>query len=137
MFAEFFAENLMWFTALFIVLLMLIGTSFQQKVSGVGYVSPLQLPQLQREASVVIDVSEEKEYKSGHISGATNTPLNKLLQTEKLNNKHKDKNIILVCQAGNRSLNAAKHLKSQGAEKVFILKGGMLAWKKENLPTEV
>ena len=137
MFVEFFAENILWFAALLFVLLMLINSYIQQNVSGVTHVSHLQLPQIQRAASVVIDVSEEQEFKSGHIAGAISMPLKTVLEKNNLLAKHGNKNIILVCQTGNRSLTAAKHLKSLGAEKLFVLKGGMLAWRKESLPTEV
>lgn len=137
MFVEFFAENIIWFAALFLVLAMLVITSLQHNIRGVSYISHLQLPQLQREASAIIDVSEESEYKSGHIAGAFNLPVKTLSEKNNLSAKYGSKNVILVCQTGNHSVNAAKYLKSQGVEKLFILKGGMLTWKKENLPIEI
>ena len=43
--------------------------------------------------------------------------------------KPKDKEIILICQSGMRSLQAAKQLKKLGYEHVTNVRGGMSAYR--------
>ena len=66
------------------------------------------------------------EYKSNHIKNFKNIPLHEL--SEKASGLSKDKEIVVICQSGMRSNNAAKILKKSGFNKVTNVKGGMSAW---------
>jgi rhodanese-related sulfurtransferase len=48
--------------------------------------------------------------------------------------KHRQKPIIVACRSGAQSSSACKQLHKEGFEKVFNLKGGILAWQDANLP---
>lgn len=76
---------------------------------------------------IFIDVREEHEFKAGHIEGMTNLPLSTLSET--YSRLPKDKEIVIICQSGNRSMQAAKLLKDNGYKKLVNVKGGMLQWK--------
>ena len=41
---------------------------------------------------------------------------------------------LLVCEHGNKSSACAARLRKEGKEKVFSIKGGVMAWRQENLP---
>ncbi len=133
---EFVSKNWYLFLALVVILALLIADPIRRRTSGVRSVSPLQMPQLTRDPSVIVDVSEPGEYKKGHLPQAINIPLKTLLSDQGKLAKHKEKNIIIVCNSGNRSASAARHLAKHGFEKVYNLSGGQLAWAKENLPIE-
>ena len=135
MFTDFVMQNLLWFGALIVVLNLLIMSYLQANIKGVGSISPLQLPQLQRDGkSVIIDINDDKLFSASHIPDAVNFSLQELSLDNKELLKHKNKTIILACQSGTRSPKAAKALQSLGFEDIHILKGGLLAWGKENLP---
>ncbi|MFN3491177.1 MAG: rhodanese-like domain-containing protein [Anaerolineales bacterium] len=70
----------------------------------------------------VIDVRQPNEYNQGHINGAKLIPLGEL--PSRLNELPKDKEIICICQSGNRSGSATKILLSAGYNAVNM-KGAM------------
>lgn len=75
----------------------------------------------------LIDVREEKEFKTGHILGARNIPLSQLKQRQ--TEIRPDKPIYLYCQNGTRTIQAARILrKKSGAEDINQLKGGFRKW---------
>jgi rhodanese-related sulfurtransferase len=74
----------------------------------------------------VIDVREDEEVAQGMIQDALHIPLGDIPEAaEKLD---KEKEYILVCRSGRRSLNAAKYLEEQGF-KALNMSGGMLKWE--------
>ena len=82
-------------------------------------------------APFVLDVREPVEYRSGHIAGARLIPLGEV--PRRLNEIPRDREIILICASGHRSLAAARTLVPAGY-KVLNLQGGMLAWQRAGLP---
>ena len=81
----------------------------------------------------VLDVREAAEYREGHIGGAKLIPLGELKQN--LKELPKQREIICVCASGNRSSSAARMIMAEGLQ-VLNLKGGMLAWQRENFPVK-
>lgn len=132
--SEFFNQNWHLFLALFVITLLLIWEFSKARVSGVEQISALNLPRVMREPSIIVDVCELKEYKSSHITDAINVPLSSFDKQVGQLEKHKNKNLILTCRHGNRSISAARKLHKLGFEKLYSLSGGIMAWEKENLP---
>ncbi len=136
MFTEFVIENWYLFAALVLILGMLAAEPLLKQASGVKSVSVFEMPQLTREKSIVVDVSEPGDFKKAHIPDSVNMPAKSLASDPKPIEKHKNKNVILVCRMGNKSQSVAKQLIRSGFEKVYVLSGGMAAWEKENLPVK-
>lgn len=135
MFIEFLNQNIWAVLAFAIVFNLLLMSIMQGQVKGANMVSPLEMPQLQRTGkSVVIDVNSAAQYAGQHIPNSVNIPLEKITPDNKELLKHKKSTAILVCQSGNRSSKAAKQLLGLGFENINILRGGLMAWTKENLP---
>ena len=134
---QFVINNWLLFLALFAVLGMLVVQPLRQRLSGVKNVIPADAVQMiNRQAGTVIDVREPAEYKTGHIPNAMNVPMSNLATQTKQLAKHKDRPLVLACRSGNRSVTAAMMLRKQGFEQVYSLAGGMIAWERDNLPTE-
>ncbi len=76
--------------------------------------------------AVIIDVRTKEEFDARHIVGAINVPLDQIEEIE----LPKSRKIILYCQSGNRSNQAANILNSLGYENVFDL-GGINYWPYE------
>ncbi|WP_416829117.1 rhodanese-like domain-containing protein [Ectobacillus polymachus] len=74
-----------------------------------------------------IDVRTPGEFKGNHIHGFKNIPLNQLVQ--KSSSLKKDQEVIVICQSGMRSKQAAKLLKKQGFQNITNVVGGMSAWR--------
>lgn len=74
----------------------------------------------------VIDIRQPAELNSGIIPGAEALPMHTIpLRMSELNPKEK---LIMVCRSGARSAQACMFLQQQGYDKVYNLRGGMMAW---------
>ena len=77
--------------------------------------------------SLLVDVRELEEWECGAIPGAQHWPLSEALEGF-IPDFPQDKEIILYCQKGMRSLQAAQILKERGFLDVYNLTGGYDAW---------
>ena len=82
--------------------------------------------------AMMIDVRETWEFGQGHAQGARNIPLSQL--GKRFSEIPVDRDILLICRSGNRSLQAAKFLQQQGWERVVNVSGGMSSWEMHRLP---
>jgi len=74
-----------------------------------------------------LDVRTETEYKTGHIPGAKLIPIDQL-EERAHEVGPKDKNYMVVCHSGGRSVAACKILYEKGYRFLFNLPGGMSQW---------
>lgn len=81
------------------------------------------------DGAVYIDVREQYEYDERYIDGFVNYPLSTLEET--YSDLPKDKEIIIICRSGNRSMQAADLLKEKGYDNLTNVQGAMLDWKGE------
>jgi rhodanese-related sulfurtransferase len=100
---------------------------------GLFYVSPQELARRLRSdgAPLVLDVRDPNELEGelGQLPGALNIPLGQLQQRIGELSTHKTLDIVVVCRSGRRSEAAARILQDSGFDRVFVLKGGMMAWR--------
>ncbi|QLE83652.1 MULTISPECIES: rhodanese-like domain-containing protein [Shewanella] len=133
---EFFRANpllsLAW-VGLFIGLLVSVYKSSVSKVTNVDHQQATLL--INKQDAKVVDVRSKEEFKKGHIVGAINIPLSDIKnnQMSALEND-KASPIIMVCNAGMVSTQAAQLMVKAGFESVHSLKGGMGDWQQNNLP---
>ena len=98
-------------------------------------VDPLSAIQmLNSTQGLYLDVRTKDEYEKGHIVNSRNIPLAELETKIDSLRKYKDKPVIVLCERGQQSNATSKKLKTNDFEKVFILKGGLHAWRAANLP---
>ncbi|WP_379971207.1 rhodanese-like domain-containing protein [Ectobacillus sp. sgz5001026] len=74
-----------------------------------------------------VDVRTPGEFNGNHIQGFKNIPLNQL--ASKSSSLKKEQEVIVICQSGMRSKQAAKLLKKQGFQNITNVTGGMSAWR--------
>lgn len=84
--------------------------------------------------AIMIDVREADEYEYENIPGS-------LLQSLSFFDADlfpdlKDKTLIIMCKAGQRSAAAIKQLEDVGYNDIYNLEGGILAWSEAKLETE-
>jgi rhodanese-related sulfurtransferase len=102
--------------------------------SGGQSVGPMDAVRLMNQGAVLLDVRNQGEFDSGHILDAKHVPQDQLASSTEVLKKYKDKVVIACCESGMRSGAAARALQAQGFTKVVNLKGGLQAWRAENLP---
>ena len=72
---------------------------------------------------------QELEGELGRLPGAVNIPLQQLEQRLAELSIQEKKDIVVVCRTGKRSETAARMLQEAGNVRVFVLNGGMVAWR--------
>ncbi|MHA6697493.1 MBL fold metallo-hydrolase [Chryseobacterium sp. A301] len=87
---------------------------------------------IQEDNVQVVDVRNEKEFAAGQIEGATHAFVGTLVSN--LDKLDKSKDIVIYCQAGDRSTIAYSILKKYGFESVRNYAGGMKEWTITNKP---
>lgn len=116
--------------------LMLLGLSVlllyllqMRKLKDINQISTQTLhSRMEEKDTQFIDVRTAGEFSNRSIKGFKNLPLNELLRESK---KVLDPNreVIVICQSGMRSVRASKQLKQLGFREVTNVKGGMGAWR--------
>ena len=71
----------------------------------------------QDENTVLVDYRPQAQYEAGHIEGAINIELGEIKNN--LDKLPKEKNIVLYCNTGTKSMEGAKELSALGYENVF------------------
>ncbi|MEX1199120.1 MAG: rhodanese-like domain-containing protein [Pseudohongiellaceae bacterium] len=89
---------------------------------------------INREDALVLDIRDKKEYDAGHIVDAVHIPLARLSDRLSELNKYKSRPVVVACKMGQHSGEACKTLGNAGFERVVRLKGGVTAWRAEQLP---
>jgi rhodanese-related sulfurtransferase len=97
-------------------------------------VSATEAVRLINHGAVLIDVRSAADFKAGHIGGARNIPGNEIVDGAKSMEKFRDKTVITCCETGATSASAARELVRQGFKNVLNLRGGLSAWRQDNLP---
>jgi rhodanese-related sulfurtransferase len=86
--------------------------------------------------AVVIDLRPAEQFAAGHLSGARRMDGEQILKAGDTLKKYKQKPLILYDDSGSLGTTAARQLKAQGFEHAFNLRGGLTAWRSDNLPLE-
>lgn len=122
-------------SSLFVVLSWLVfSDTLNRRLGGVRSLGAQEAVRLvNQNKGLFVDVREEEEYAREHIVDAVHIPLGKL--AESLDRfKKPDQPLVIVCASGQRARNAAKVLRKHGQQQVFVLAGGLRAWREAKLP---
>lgn len=125
-----------WFlVALFLIaFIWLIIEETRRKGGGVRLTPQLTTQLINKEKAVVLDIRDVNAFGSGHITGAINIPLPTLDNSVKQLEKYKERPLVVVCATGQKASVVMNKLRKQGYTKIYILAGGIAAWKNANLP---
>ena len=107
---------------------------FSRARSGGQAVGSTDAVRLLNQGALLVDVRTQAEFDSGHVIDARHVPQEQLAQAGETLKRFKDKVVITCCESGMRSGAAARVLRTQGFTKVVNLRGGLQAWRTENLP---
>lgn len=88
------------------------------------------------QAPAVIDVRTGFEFKAGHIPGAINAPVWKILLRLVSLPQDKDAGLVVLCELGPRAVMGKALLGLFGFRNVTLLDGHMSGWRRLGLPME-
>ena len=115
--------------------LMLIWPMLAGIRKASGSLTTLQATQLiNQKDAVVVDIRDQGEYAAGHIMNAKSIPAKVFADRKAELEKLKSVPIILSCDTGQRAGPAAQKLREMGFTEVFVLQGGLNAWREAGLP---
>ena len=116
----------------------------QECLERVDEIFPWDLEEMLKkdEKPLLIDVREPKEFEAMHIYNSINVPRG-ILETsceydfdetipELVEARQKD--VVIICRSGNRSIFAADIMQQMGYKKVVSLKTGLRGWNDSELP---
>ncbi|MEZ5446209.1 MAG: rhodanese-like domain-containing protein [Gammaproteobacteria bacterium] len=134
-FGEFVTNHWILFTALALVLMLLVNDLAGGIGRAVKEVSPQQAVQLiNRDGAAILDVREPKDFQAGHIVGAINIPEAKIPERLRELEPARERPLLLYCSTGMVSGRAGSLLKKNGFGRLYSLRGGISAWRQENFP---
>ncbi len=96
--------------------------------------SPQELVRAMNAGALVLDLRKAEDFAQAHISGARNFNPAEILTAADSLRKYKEKTVITYCDSGSLGASAARQLTAQGFTKAFNLRGGLAAWRTENMP---
>jgi rhodanese-related sulfurtransferase len=94
-----------------------------------GIIVPQQLAKDVFESVVFIDTRDAGQFAKGSIAGARNSEWREVLR--RMTEIAQDKKVILFCNAGSLSAQAAFALRVAGRENVLVLQTGIEGWRKD------
>ena len=115
---------------------MLLLPMFKKSAGGVPNITPAEAVTLiNRSNALVLDVRDDAEFASGHITDAKHIPVSALESRIGELSKYKNKAIVVNCQRGARAAKACDILRKAEFAQVHNLQGGLNAWQDAKLPT--
>jgi rhodanese-related sulfurtransferase len=132
--AEFATNHPFLVAGLIAALLAVIVHEIRLKSQAISQVSVVDAVRLINKGAVVIDVRNAEAYQAGHIVNARHVALDTLDADKPPLSKLKAKPVLAVCDTGGSAAKAANTLRQKGFENTFSLRGGLAAWRAQNLP---
>ncbi|WP_281982767.1 rhodanese-like domain-containing protein [Azonexus hydrophilus] len=105
-----------------------------QTLGDAKQVCPTTTQRLVREGALLVDVREREEVASitFDVPAIVNIPLFEMEQ--RWSELPKDRELVLVCESGERSLKATYYLQFRGFTHVSNMEGGLLKWMRKGFP---
>ena len=131
---EFIANHLFLVSLLVAISSLLLWNILAGSI-GASQIVPAEVTRLINHENVeILDLRSAEDFANGHILNSVNLVAAALDEKQKELEKYKDKTVILCCNQGQESVRVARTLKMKGIEKIYCLKGGIIAWQNANLP---
>ncbi len=133
-FFEFVSAHPLLIAATALVALVAMVLEIRHRAKGSAAVGPSDAVLLANQGALMLDVRTDEQYAEGHIIDARHLKSADLASSVDTLKKYREKPVVVYCDTGATSAAAARLLKSQGFAKVVNLRGGVQAWKQDNLP---
>jgi rhodanese-related sulfurtransferase len=118
---------------LFLVVLPRLGSWRRGRHRPV--MDPVQVSDLTSgSGALVVDLRSTEAFRSGHIRGSLNVPFKDLATRFAIPDPKANRSLILVDDTDKLSHRAYDLLAARGFDWVYVLKGGLKAWRRANFP---
>lgn len=117
-----------------LAVVVVLGYELRRRANAAAAVSPGTAVRMMNDGAVLLDVRSANQFKDGHISGARSLPADQITDGAAVLDRLRDKAVIACCESGVTSAAAARTLTRLGFKQVYNLRGGLAAWRQDNLP---
>jgi rhodanese-related sulfurtransferase len=114
--------------------LLVIAYELRARSENIAAVSPQEVVRLMNQGALVIDLRPPDDFANGHVAGAKPMTGEQILKAGDTLKKQKEKVVVVYDDSGSLGASAVRQLAAQGFTKAFNLRGGIAAWRAENLP---
>ena len=97
-------------------------------------ISPQELIRLMNQGALLLDLRPQDQFRTGHLNGARQMSGEEILKAADTLKKHKEKPVVVYDDTGSLGMAAVRQLAAQGFTRAFSLRGGLAAWRADNLP---
>jgi rhodanese-related sulfurtransferase len=117
---------------------MLLWPEISRLAGGSSEIGTLEATRLMNQpgSTLVLDVSDDKDFAAGHLPRARNIPAGDLSKRLEEIGKFKEKTVVVTARNNMKASAASRVLKRAGFKTVYQLKGGNSAWQQASLPVE-
>lgn len=133
-FFEYVANHPYLIAATVVVALAAIALEIRHRLRGSAAIGTGDAVLLANQGALLLDVRTDEQFAEGHIIDARHIKGSELESSVDSLKKYREKPIVVYCESGTTSAAAARILKAQGFAKVANLRGGLQAWRQDNLP---
>ncbi len=131
---QFAANHPFLVSAAVLMLLLVVFYEVRARAQSQGAIAPAEAVRLMNQGAVLVDIREKAAFDAGHIAGAKNVPGAAIADGAKALEKYKEKPVIAYCESGVTAAAAVRQLVRLGFKQPMNLRGGLAAWRADNLP---
>ena len=117
-----------------IAALLVIIYEMRARGENSAAVSPQEAVRLMNQGAFIIDLRPQEAFANGHVAGARQMSGEQILKAGDTLKKQREKVVLVYDDTGSLGASAVRQLAAQGFTKAFNLRGGISAWRAENLP---
>jgi rhodanese-related sulfurtransferase len=121
-------------TATAVLVAFIVVYEMRARSESLLTVSPQELIRLLNQGALLLDLRPAEQYQAGHVAGARQMGSEEILKAGDTLKKHKEKAVVVYDDSGSLGAAAVRQLAAQGFTRVFALRGGLAAWRADNLP---
>jgi len=121
-------------TATIVVMALVLVYEMRARSESRLGVSPQELIRLMNQGALLLDLRAPEQFQAGHLAGARQMNGEQILKAADTLKKHKEKAVVVYDDTGSLAVAAVRQLLSQGFTRALMLRGGLAAWRADNLP---
>ena len=121
-------------TATAVLVAFVVVYEMRTRSESLVSVSPQEVIRLMNQGALLLDLRPQEQYQAGHLAGARQMRSDEILKAGETLKKHKEKTVVVYDDSGSLGAAAVRQLAAQGFTRVFALRGGLAAWRADNLP---
>jgi rhodanese-related sulfurtransferase len=131
---EYIAHNRLLAAATAAVVALIAVYEMRARSESLLSVTPQELIRLMNQGALLLDLRPQEQYQAGHLAGARQMSGEQILKAGDTLKKHREKAVVVYDDTGSLGSAAARQLAAQGFTRAFTLRGGLAAWRADNLP---